>query len=324
MTFGEFANNPFRNLRPKNRKVGPLAITFIVLAVVSVVLISLSGFYADLLWFRSVSFTKVWSTILFTKIELFIIFGLATSLVISSNIFIAYKKRPIYVPLTVEADNLERYRAQIEPIRRISIIGIAIALFYFAGSAGTRLWEIWMLFKNSTPFGVKDPQFNMDISFFAFKLPFWQAIIGWATSTLVLSLIASTIVHYLYSGIRPQVREDRTTVAARVQLSVLLGVLVLVKAAAYWLDRYALALKDGKLITGLTYTDVNAVLPAKAILAGIAVICSLLFFANIIRRSWVLPAAGVALLGISSLLISGIYPSVIQQFQVKPSESSKE
>ena len=68
----------------------------------------------------------------------------------------------------------------------------------------------------------------------------------------------------------------------------------------------------------------NAVLPAKAILTGIAIICSLLFFANIIRRSWVLPAAGVALLGISSLLISGIYPGIIQQFQVKPSESSKE
>ena len=130
--------------------------------------------------------------------------------------------------------------------------------------------------------------------------------------------------HYLYGGIRLQVKDDRTTVAARVQLSVLLGILVLIKAAAYWLDRYALALKEGKLITGLSYTDVNAVLPAKAILAGIAVVCALLFFANIIRRSWVLPAAGVALLALSSILISSIYPSLIQQFQVKPSESSKE
>jgi uncharacterized membrane protein (UPF0182 family) len=78
------------------------------------------------------------------------------------------------------------------------------------------------------------------------------------------------------------------------------------------------------LITGLTYTDVNATLPAKAILAAIAVVCALLFFANIIRRSWVLPAAGTALLVVSSVLIAGIYPGAIQQFQVKPSESSKE
>jgi uncharacterized membrane protein (UPF0182 family) len=66
------------------------------------------------------------------------------------------------------------------------------------------------------------------------------------------------------------------------------------------------------------------VLPAKAILAGIALVCALLFFANIIRRSWVLPAAGTALLVISSVLIAGLYPAAIQNFQVKPSESSKE
>ncbi len=164
----------------------------------------------------------------------------------------------------------------------------------------------------------------MDISFFAFRLPMWQSLIGWGISTLVLTLIATAAVHYLYGGIRLQVREDRTTVAARVQLSVILGLIVLLKAVAYWFDRYALALKESRLITGLTYTDVNAVLPAKAILAAIAVICSLLFFANIIRRSWVLPAAGTALLVISSVLIAGLYPGAIQQFQVKPSESSKE
>ena len=226
--------------------------------------------------------------------------------------------------MTVEADNLERYRAQIEPIKRWVVLGLAVALFYFAGTSGSLLWSTWLLFKNSTPFGVTDPQFNMDISFFAFRLPFWQTLIAWAISTLVLSIISSAVVHYLYGGIRLQVREDRTTVAARVQLSVLLGGVVLLKAVAYWFDRYALALKEGKLITGLTFTDVNAVLPAKAILAAIAVVCSLLFFANIIRRSWVLPAAGTALLVISSVLIAGIYPGAIQQFQVKPSESSKE
>jgi uncharacterized membrane protein (UPF0182 family) len=164
----------------------------------------------------------------------------------------------------------------------------------------------------------------MDISFFAFRLPFWQTLIGWGISTLVLATIASVAVHYLYGGIRLQVQEDRTTVAARLQLSILLGAVVLLKAVAYWFDRYALALKESKIITGLTYTDVNAVLPAKAILAGIAIVCALLFFANIVRRSWVLPAAGTALLVISSVLIAGLYPAAIQNFQVKPSESSKE
>ena len=306
------------------RRLGPLQITIAVVVVISLALVSMSGFYADWLWFKSVNFTSVWSTVLMTKVVLFVVAGLVTATLILLNVVIAYKKRPLYVPMTVEADNLERYRAQIEPIKRWVVIGLGLALFYFAGTSGSMVWSTWLLFKNSTPFGVTDAQFNMDISFFAFRLPFWQTLIGWGISTLVLAIIAAAIVHYLYGGIRLQVQEDRTTVAARVQLSVLLGGVVLLKAVAYWFDRYALALKESKLITGLTYTDVNALLPAKAILAAIAVVCALLFFANIVRRSWVLPAAGTALLVVSSVLIAGIYPGAIQQFQVKPSESSKE
>jgi uncharacterized membrane protein (UPF0182 family) len=306
------------------RKRGPLPITIGILVALGAFVLSLSGFYADWLWFKSVDFTSVWSTVLFTKVGLFVVTGLITTFIISLNIYLAFRKRPFYVPLAVEADNLERYRAQIEPIRRWVFLAIVAALFYFSGTSGSTLWSTWLLFNNSTPFGIKDPQFGMDISFFAFRLPMWQSLIGWGISTLVLTLIATAAVHYLYGGIRLQVREDRTTVAARVQLSVILGLIVLLKAVAYWFDRYALALKESRLITGLTYTDVNAVLPAKAILAAIAVICSLLFFANIIRRSWVLPAAGTALLVISSVLIAGLYPGAIQQFQVKPSESSKE
>jgi uncharacterized membrane protein (UPF0182 family) len=321
MTNSPQFQRPSFNIRGRK---SPLALTIGILVILGGIFTAASGFYADWLWFKSVNYTKTWSTILGTKAILFVITGLITALLVMFNVLLAYKRRPLYVPISVEADNLERYRAQVEPIRRGLFIGGFIALFYFAGTSGSTMWRSWLLFKNSTEFGVKDPQFKMDISFFAFRLPFWQTLIGWAISTLVLSIIGSLVVHYLYGGIRLQVREDRTTVAARVQLSVLLGLVVLLKAVAYWFDRYALALKDSKLITGLTFTDVNAVLPAKAILAGIALVCALLFFANIVRRSWVLPAAGTALLVISSVLIAGLYPAAIQTFQVKPSESSKE
>ena len=306
------------------KKPSPLALTFIILAVIAGVVVALSGVYVDWLWFKSVGFTDVWSTVLTTKVALFIAFGLITSSIISLNIFLAFRSRPFNVAMAMEADNLERYRATIDPIRKLVFAGVVVVLFYFGGSSGVQLWSSWLLFKNSTDFGIKDPQFNMDISFFAFRLPFYQTLIGWAISTLILATLASAAIHYLYGGLRPQLRSDRTTVAARVQLSVLLGLIVLIKAVAYWFDRFALALKENRLITGLTYTDVNATLPAKSILAAIAIICSLLFFANIVRKSWLLPAAGTALMVGSSVLIAGVYPGAVQQFQVKPSESSKE
>jgi len=306
------------------KKPSPLALTFIILAVIAGVLIALSGIYVDWLWFKSVGFTGVWSTVLTTKIALFIVAGLITSLIISLNVYLAYRRRPFDVSMAMEADNLERYRATIDPIRKLVFAGISLALFYFGGTSGVQLWSSWLLFKNSTDFGVKDPQFGMDISFFAFRLPFLQTLIGWAISTLILATLASAAVHYVYGGIRPQLRSDRISVAARVQISILLGLIVLIKAVAYWFDRFALALKESRLITGLTYTDVNATLPAKSILAAIAIICSLLFFANIVRKSLILPAAGTALMVGASVLIAGVYPGAIQQFQVKPSESSKE
>ncbi len=307
-----------------NRNRTPLAITAGILVALGAIFVSLSGFYIDWLWFKSVDFTNVWSKVLTTKIELFLIAGLITSIVISLNVFIAYKRRPFYVPTSIEINGVERIRAQIDPIIRWVFLALFVALTYFAGTSGTLYWKEWLLFKNATPFGVKDEQFGLDISFFAFKLPLYEAIISWAISALVIAALASIFVHYMYGGIRTQGQGDRTTVAARVQLSVLFGLIVLMKAIAYWFDRYALALKENKLITGATYTDINATLPAKAILAGIAVVCALLFFANIVRKSWLLPAAGTALMVVSSVLIAGIYPGAVQQFQVKPSESSKE
>ncbi len=112
-------------------------------------------------------------------------------------------------------------------------------------------------------------------------------------------------------------------------MSVLLGLFVLLKAIAYWLDRYGLAVSGGGFDnvsgwTGLRYKDVNALLPAKEILCAIAVICALLFFANVWRRTWLLPGIGFGLLVLSALLIGTAYPAIVQQFQVKPSESTRE
>ena len=323
--FGNFGDNFGREAQKIRRS--PLAITVIVLLVLSTLLIAVSSFYADILWFKSVGYSSVWKTTLFTKAWLFLVVGLLTALIVVSNVVIAYRGRPIYAPMAVEADNLERYRGQIDPKRRLFTGIIFLVVFYMAGSSATSFWSQWLQFKNATSFGVKDPQFGMDISFFAFKLPVYQSLIGWATSALVFALIGAVATHYIYGALRlpsPGQRFGSATGFAQVQLSILLGLIVLTKAAAYWFDRYALSLKQSRLITGLTYTDVNAMLPAKAIMTGIAIICAALFMLNIVRRSWSLPVLGIGLMLAASLVIETIYPAAVQQFQVKPSESNKE
>ena len=97
------------------------------------------------------------------------------------------------------------------------------------------------------------------------------------------------------------------------------------RRAAYWVDRYGIDFSQrGVVQTGASYTDVNAILPAKTVLAVIAVICAVLFFAGALRRNALLPAVGFGLLVLSAVIIGGVYPAIIQQFVVKPNELVKE
>ena len=199
-----------------------------------------------------------------------------------------------------------------------------VLLGLFAGTSGAGEWRNYMLWRNGVPFERKDAYFGKDIGFFVFDLPWYHFLVDFVMAMTVVALLAAAVVHYLYGGIRLQTPGDRLSGAAQAQLSVLLGVFVLAKAVDYWLDRYDLAYQSGSLLTGITYTDDNAVLPAKAILMGIALICAVLFFLNVWRRTWLLPSMGLALLVLSAILLGLIWPGIVQQFQVKPSEADKE
>ncbi|HSF27047.1 MAG TPA: UPF0182 family protein, partial [Actinomycetes bacterium] len=288
-----------------------------------------AGFWTDWLWFRTTGYTTVIRTEILTKIGLFLGFGVAFAAVVIGNFAIAYRLRPTYQIPTPDAAVLERYRRSIEPFRRLIMIAGAIVLVLFAGSSASSAWRTWLQWRNRTSFGTKDPQFGLDVSFYVFSLPWWRFMLGFAFAALVVSLVVSLVAHWLYGGLRPQAPSgQRTTAAARVHLSVLLGVFVLLKAVGYWLDRYSLATAGSTVgreeFTGLRYTDVNAVLPGKTILAVIAVICAVLFFATAITRSWLLPGVGVGLLVLSAVLVGGIYPAAVQYFQVRPSEPDRE
>ena len=175
-------------------------------------------------------------------------------------------------------------------------------------------------FRNSTDFGRTDPEFGIDLSFFVFDYPFYRLALGFGFAIVLLALIGSVLTHYVFGGLRLQTPGQKLTAAARVQLSVLLGLFVALKAVAYWLDRYGLVYSDrGEVFTGASYTDVNALLVPKTILVFVAAVCALAFFANIFVRNFLLPAAALVLLLISSLVIGVAYPAIVQQFVVKPS-----
>ncbi|MEN1887817.1 UPF0182 family protein [Streptomyces mirabilis] len=312
-----------------SRRVRTLLMTLGVLAVLAMAFVMFAGFWTDWLWYRSVHYSSVFTTTLWTKIGLFFVFGLIMAASVGVNIWLAHRLRPPLSAMSMEQQSLDRYRMGIAPYKRWLLVGITSLVGLIAGASASGQWRTWLMWVNGVPFDQKDPQFHLDVSFYAFDLPWYRFLLGFGFAAAVLSLIAAAFTHYLYGGLRVTSPGARATAAATGHLSVLLGIFVALKAVAYWLDRYGLAVKSSDFKatgnwTGLRYVDANAYLPAKTILFCIAVICALLFFATLWRRTWQLPVIGFGLMVLSAILIGGLYPAIVQKFQVQPNEQAKE
>ncbi|WP_406502282.1 UPF0182 family protein [Streptomyces sp. NBC_00500] len=312
-----------------SRRVRTLLMTLGVLAVLAMAFVMFAGFWTDWLWYRSVHYSSVFTTTLWTKIGLFFVFGLLMAASVGVNIWLAHRLRPPLSAMSMEQQSLDRYRMGIAPYKKWLLLAITSLVGLIAGASASGQWRTWLMWVNGVPFHQKDPQFHLDVSFYAFDLPWYRFLLGFGFAAAVLSLIAAALTHYLYGGLRITSPGARATAAATGHLSVLLGIFVALKAVAYWLDRYGLAVKSSDFKatgnwTGLRYVDAHAYLPAKTILFCIAVICALLFFATLWRRTWQLPVIGFGLMVLSAILIGGLYPAIVQKFQVQPNEQAKE
>ena len=307
---------------PRNRSRG-LVVTATVLVAGFFAITAFASLYTDHLWYQSVDFASVFDRLLWTKVGLFVFFGLLMFGVSAASIYLAFRYRPLIMPGS-DRSGLDRYRSTIAPVSTWVLVSVSAVLGLFAASSATGQWRSFMLWRNSVPFGQKDAYYGKDIGFYVFDLPWLHYAVDSLMAMMFIGLLVSATTHYLYGGIRLQETQDRLSGAAQVQLSALLGVFVLAKAADYWLDRYDLVTDSGRLITGMTYTDDHAVLPAKSILMFIALICAVLLFLNMWRRTWLLPSVGLVLLVISSILLGVIWPGFVQQVQVNPTEADKE
>ncbi|MGW3952193.1 UPF0182 family membrane protein [Streptomyces sp. NPDC004752] len=312
-----------------SRRVRTLLMTLGVLAVLGMAFTMFAGFWTDWLWYRSVHYSSVFTTTLWTKIGLFAVFGLLMALAVGFNIWLAHRLRPPLSAMSMEQQSLDRYRMGVAPFKKWLLLGITALVGLIAGASAASQWRIWLMWVNGVPFHEKDPQFHLDVSFYAFDLPWYRFLLGFGFAATILSAIAAALTHYLYGGLRVTSPGARATAAATGHLSVLIGIFVALKAVAYWLDRYGLAVKSSDFKatgnwTGLRYVDANAYLPAKTILFCIAAICALLFFATLWRRTWQLPVIGFGLMVLSAILIGGLYPAIVQKFQVQPNEQAKE
>ena len=95
-------STPFDNPRPptpprpatSSRRPGALVITAIVLIAAFMLLSAFAGFWTERLWFGSVGYADVFTTLLLTKIGLFLVFAGLMAAVVAVTMAMAYRFRP--------------------------------------------------------------------------------------------------------------------------------------------------------------------------------------------------------------------------------------
>ncbi|WP_210504080.1 UPF0182 family membrane protein [Nocardioides xinjiangensis] len=310
-----------------SRRPGALVITAIVLILAFMLLSGFASFWTERLWFGSVGYSEVFSTLLLTRVGLFLVFAGLMAATVALAMSMAYRFRPVLWPGMpgVPDDGMDRYRQLLAPRMAWVVAGASVVMGLFAGASASGQWRSYSLWRHGQEFGTTDPYFEKDVGFYVFELPFWHYVVDYVMALAVVGLIASILMNYLFGGIRLSARPgERLTSAAQIQVSSLLAMFVIAKAVDYWLDRFDLVTSSGSIFTGMGYTDDKAVLPAKEILAGIALVCALLFLANIWRRTWLLPSVGVALFALSAIILGLIVPTLVQAIRVNPNVPDRE
>ena len=309
--------------RVLNTRRLPLIITLVVIGIILGGFFLFASLYTEVLWFDQLGYLEVLLTNWSGTVAMFVIGFVAMFIPLWLAINLAYRFRPVYAKLSNE---LDRYRQIIDPIRKAAMLGIPALLGLFAGLGTAGTWPQFLLWMNREPFGRVDPEFGLDVGFYVFELPVFNSVIGFASTIVLLSAVGTVLTGFLYGAISLNGRELRISRTMRIQLGIIGVIYFGVQAVNLWLQQYVTLVSPsgGFLPFGAGFTEVSATIPARAIMAGIAIVVALLFLITAIIGRWRLAVIGTALYIISGLVLGLGYPAIIQRFQVDPSARTLE
>jgi len=307
----------------QQRRVSPLSVAIGILAAIAFALLSAAGVYTDWLWFTQLGYAGVFTTQIFAQVLSFLAGFTVMSVIVGIALGFAWKTRPIYIRMPEESP-FAIYQQMIEGLRKVIMIGLPIVLGIFGGLLVARDWQTAALFVTGSDFGTPDQQFGLDPSFYVFDLPFLMLVVGYLSGALLLAALVSGAVHLIYGGIRFTGRDVQVSKPARIQLAILVAAYLGVQAVSLWFDQYRTVTTQGSLFTGANYTDANAIIPGLQILALISGVVALAFLVTAFIGRWRISIIATALMVVSSVVVSGLYPWIVQTFQVVPNERTLE
>jgi uncharacterized membrane protein (UPF0182 family) len=301
---------------PLEGQINPRRYLWIVLPLLILLFFNrIVSFYADWFWYDSLGYSSVFFTRIWASFGLFGVGALVAFLFFAVNVLIARRLEPFGMTNTI----IDQVAFLLGTRMMTLVLAAGALLAILMGLGASANWENVLLYLNQRGYGLTDPIFQFDISFFLFTLPIWAEVRGWLLVLVIVTLIASALVAGL--GLRGW----SATTPVLVHLAVLAALALLLIAWGYRLSAYGLLYSQRGAIFGAGYTDVNVRMPVYNLLAIVTLVAAAaLLVAAFLRRGWraILAVLGVWVL--LALVAGNLYPGFVQRFRVSPNELTLE
>jgi uncharacterized protein len=315
---------------PGRSAMAGLIIAAIVGAIGLILFGLASNFLVDWLWFSSVGYLQVFLTTISAKVIVFLAVLIATAVILWLNGLLAVRfarRRPTQA-VAASAWSPAGFASPPDPfallrdrLMRPGMIALAAGLLgVLVAMMESGNWSILLQFLFQMPYGAEDPLYHKDIGFYLFSLPASIAIKNWMLLALLLCALFASAIYWMYGEIVYDSHRRSMSPTVIAHGSALTGLLFAVKAWSYGLDRYLLLYGDNGVVVGASYTDIHVALPGLWLMIGLSIIAALLAWANLRVRTYRLPAAAFILVGVGSVVLSGVVPGLFRHFFVKPTE----
>ena len=279
----------------------------------------LARWITDGMWFASLGYLPLFWTPLVWEWGVWAACGLFTLAVLWLNVSVA---RPALARAYLRLENAPRLSWTWQQLRRGLVTATAVVGFLWAGSVAGR-WPVLALWWHRRPFGLSDPIFRRDVSFYVFDLPAATLVLDVVAAAALLSLGLAALIYTAAGLLAWRLPAGGVHGRARRHLLVLVGVLVILVGVSVWLSRYELLFSPGGVVFGATYTDVHVRLPLRTAAAVLFVAAGVLVFpAAWGWRPWL--AAGCGLLAVAVSLGGELAAGVVQRLWVRPNELARE
>jgi uncharacterized protein len=303
---------------PHRHVVGRVVLAMAVVLLLFILASIARGYYTEWLWFSSVGYGSVYTTILRTRLLVFFLAAAVFALLLLGNLVLATRLAPQqkvhFWPWALVS--------RLQTFVRWNVILATVILSVIFGAVAQADWDVILRFYNQQPFGVIDPVFQREVGFYVFSLPFQQFVRGWLLGAFIVVLLA-TAATYLSTYAAQRLKFDFSR-PVLVHLGVLLIIILAFFAWGYRLGIWSLIYSAHGVVFGASYADIHARIPAQWVLVGVViVVMGVVAYAVFSGRlRWILYGFGGWL--VAAIIFGAVFPALVQRFQVQPNELVRE